>query len=402
MNTPEHSPHSVASVVILAICQALLNSGLTLTFIAASLVSIKMLGDDLTFVTAPVTMMLGGIAAGTLPGAYLMQIWGRKWGFFYSSLLGTGGGILAAYAIAIDSFFLFNIGVLCYGLYSGVGQQYRFAAANAAPAHFKEKAVSLVIAMGVVGAFVGPAVILGTNSMEIFVPYEGAFWGLAIFCLLSALFVLGIDIPKVPISADPGRPLREIVKLPKFIVAFLTAMFGFAVMNLLMTATPINMRIIDFNDAQISEVIQWHVVGMFAPGFFTGYLMKRYGVVSIVLVGCVLFFIAIMVSLSGASYTHFLIALCLVGIGWNFAFTGGTILVTEVHTPAEQARVQGFNDFIIFTCLAFISLSSGVIFHFLGWVWLNIIALPAIVFIIMAALWLRAVRRREAAAGLSS
>ncbi|MBT4941346.1 MAG: MFS transporter [Rhodospirillaceae bacterium] len=230
------------------------------------------------------------------------------------------------------------------------------------------------------------------------VGYEGAFWVLAIFCIAAAIIVLGINIPKPVESDDPGRPLSEIVRLPKFIVAFVTAMLGFAVMNLLMTATPITMRVISFDDVEIADVIQWHIVGMFAPGFFTGFLMKRYGVVSIVLVGCVFFLLAILISLGGTDYIHFLVSLTLIGIGWNFAFTGGTILVTEVHTPSEQARVQGFNDFIIFTGLAITSLSSGIIYHFFGWMWLNIMALPFILGITLSALWLRSVRRQQQSA----
>ena len=400
MSQSQRPKRNIKNVVVLSICQALFNSGRTLAFIAASLVAISMLGENLTFVTAPVTMMLVGTAAGTLPSAYLMRVVGRKWGFVIGSTVGAIGSAVAAFAVGIDNFVLFNIGILLFGIYGGAAQQYRFAAADVAPEHIKAKSISFVVAMGVVGAFVGPETTLMTKDLFGWVPFEGTFWALMVFCLLAAVIVLGIDIPKLTKAefVDSGRPLGQIVVKPTFIVALIAALFGYIVMNFLMTATPVTMRIEAFTDNDIVRVIQWHVVGMFAPGFFTGSLIQRFGVVRIIVLGSALLLGSVIVALSGDSFVHFFIALFLLGLGWNFAFTGGTVLLTEVHTPSERAKVQGMNDFILFSGLAISALSAGMIFHFFGWMWVNLATAPLILAVLLPAIWLRSVRRKEQAA----
>jgi MFS family permease len=397
--TPETSDTSrnTKNVVVLSICQALFNSGRTLTFIAASLVSISMLGDDLTFVTAPITMMLVGTAAGTLPAAYLGRVLGRKWSFVIGSIVGAAGAAVSAYSISIDSFVLFNLGMLLFGMYGGAAQQYRFAAADSAPEHIKAKSVSIVIAMGMVGGVVGPETVLMTKSLLNLAVFQGTFWALTVFCLAAAVAVLGIDIPKLTRAEfeDGGRPLGQIVVIPTFVVALIAALFGYMVMNFLMTATPVTMKIEAFTDNNIARVIQWHVIGMFAPGLFTGSFIQRFGVVRIIVVGSALLLCSVIVALMGTSFIHFFIALFLLGVGWNFAFTGGTILLTEVHTPSERAKVQGMNDFILFTGLAISALSAGIIYNFFGWMWVNIATLPLMLTILISAMWLRSIRKKQ-------
>lgn len=399
MGKSEKSNRNTRNVVVLAICQVLFNSGRTLTFIAASLVAVAMLGDDLTFVTVPITMMLVGTAAGTLPAAYAMRAWGRKFGFFMGAAVGATGSAIAAFAIGIDSFILFNIGIFLFGLYGGAAQQYRFAAADAAPEHIRAKSISLVVAMGVVSAFVGPETVLMTKDLFGGVPFEATFWALMVFCLLAAAIVLGIDIPKLTKAEfdDSGRPLSRIVAVPAFIIALIAALFGYMAMNFLMTATPVTMRIEAFTDNNIVRVIQWHVVGMFAPGFFTGTLIQRTGVVRVIVLGSALLLGSVIVALAGDSFAHFFAALFLLGVGWNFAFTGGTVLLTEVHTPSERAKVQGMNDFILFSGLAISSLSAGMVFHFFGWMWVNLATVPLILAVLLPAIWLRAIRKKEQA-----
>ena len=397
LSSSENSKRNINNVIVLALCQALYNSGRTLTFIAASLVSISMLGDNLTFVTAPVTMMLVGTAAGTLPAAYLMRAFGRKWGFAMGSLVGVFGSAVAAYAISIDNFVIFNSGIFLFGMYGGAAQQYRFAAADVAPEHIKAKSVAIVIAMGVVGGLIGPETVLLTKNIVNTLPFEGTFWALGVFCLLSAIIILGVDIPTLTKEehSNTGRPLTKIMLNHTFIVALIAALFGYAVMNLLMTATPVTMRLETFTDNNITRVIQWHVIGMFAPGFFTGSLIKKFGVVRIIVVGSVLLLISVCVALSGDSFTHFFITLFCVGVGWNFTFTGGTLLITEVHSPSERAKVQGVNDFILFTGLAMSSLFAGVIYHFMGWMWVNLATTPMIIAVLFSAIWLRSIRQKE-------
>ncbi len=295
---------------------------------------------------------------------------------------------------------LFNTGLFLFGIYGGAAQQYRFAAADAAPDRIKAKSISLIVAMGVVGAFIGPETTLMTKDLFGWAPFEGTFWALMVFCILASVIVLGIDIPKLTKAEydDVGRPLRRIVMVPTFIVALVAALFGYVVMNFLMTATPVTMRIEAFTDNSIVRVIQWHVVGMFAPGFFTGSLIQRFGVVRIIVLGGALLLVSVAIALSGESFVHFFIALSLLGIGWNFTFTGGTVLLTEVHTPSERAKVQGMNDFILFSGLAISSLSAGMIFHYFGWMWVNLATAPLILTVLLTAIWLRSVRKKEQAA----
>lgn len=402
MTTPDPALHGTKNLVILAICQALFFCGRTLTFFAATLVAISMLGDDLALATAPITMLLIGTSVGTLPAAFLMRVWGRRWGFAFGSAVGSVGALIAAQAIALDSFLLFNVGLLVAGIYTGFAQQYRFAAAEVSPDHLKERNVSIVIAMSVIGAFMGPETALYAKHWITDVPFQGAFWMLAVFTALSGVVILFAQIPRLTKQeyADTGRPLWTIVKSPTFIVALIAALFGYVVMNFLMVVTPVTMgtlKTVIFSHENIKLVIQWHVVGMFLPGFLTGHLIKKFGVVRIIATGAAILLSSVLVALNGVSFAHFLTALILLGIGWNFTFTGGTILITEVHSPAERAKVQGTNDFLLFTGLAVSSLMAGSVYHYFGWAWVNYAMLPVILVILLSALWLRSVRRREQA-----
>ena len=400
MNTSTAAHHNTKNLAILAFCQALFFCGRTLTFFTAALVSISMLDGNLAWATAPITVMLVGTAAGTLPAAYLMREWGRRWGFAFGSALGTIGAMISAQAMALDNFLLFNLGLFTTGLFMGFAQQYRFAAAEVAPEHLKERNVSVVIAMSVIGAFIGPETALYAKHWISGVPFQGAFWILAIFYALSGVVILFAVMPRLTREQhdDPGRPLLTIAKSPTFIVALIAASFGYIVMNFLMVVTPVTMETIKtvvFTHENIKLVIQWHVVGMFLPGFVTGHLINKFGVVRIIATGAAILLASVLVALNGVSFTHFLISLILLGVGWNFTFTGGTILVTEVHSPAERAKVQGMNDFLLFTGLAFSSLMAGTVYHYFGWAWVNLAMLPAILIILLSALWLRSIRRRE-------
>ena len=388
------------NLFVLSACQALFFSGRTLTFFAAALVAIAMLGEDLTFVTAPMTMMLVGTAVATLPASLLMRNWGRKWGFALGSVVGCFGAVVAAKAVAIDNFILFNAGLFLSGIYGAFAQQYRFAAAEVAPKHLKEKNVSIVIAMSVMGAFIGPETALIAKFWIVDVPFQGAFLVLALIYALSGVIILFARIPKLAAEdfANTGRPMTEIKKSPAFIVAVIAALLGYVVMNFLMVVTPVTMETLKtevFSQDNIKLVIQWHVVGMFLPGFITGDLIQRYGVVQVIAAGAAILLASVLVALHGVSFSHFIISLVLLGIGWNFTFTGGTLLITEVHSPAERAKVQGTNDFLLFTGLAVSSLMAGSVYHYFGWVWINYAMLPVILVILFSALWLRLVRRRE-------
>ena len=392
------------NVFVLAMCQALFNSGRSLTFLAAALTGANMLGEDLRLATLPITMMLIGTAVGTVPSAQLMHWLGRKAGFVISSIVGTIGAATCMYALSEGSFLWFNLGIFLFGLYSGAAQQYRFAVADAAPEEFKAKAISLVLAAGVIGAFVGPETagltkdLIGTNE------FIGTFGALMLFTLASGVIVLGIDIPRLTRDEyeDTGRPVMEILLQPNAVVAVITATLGYGVMNFLMTATPLAMQVgSEHNFNETKFVIEWHVVGMFAPGFFTGSLITRFGVLKIITIGALLQLVAVFVALFGTTVAHFWVSLFLLGIGWNFAFTGGTTLLTRVHTASERAKVQGTNDLIVFTGMAFSSLFSGTLYHFLGWQWVNYAAIPIIGLILVAVICLALSEHRATRRGMT-
>ena len=387
------------NLVVLGICQAFFFSGRTLTFFAAALVSISILGDDLTYATAPVTAMLVGTSVATLPAAFLMRRWGRKLGFSFGAMIGCAGALVAAHAIAIESFSIFNLGIFISGLYGGFAQQYRFAAAEVAPKHLREKNVSIVIAMSVLGAFIGPETAMAAKYWIYAVPFQGTMIMLALFYMLSSIIVLFAKIPLLNNEEfeDKGRRLSAIAKLPTFIIAVIAGLLGYVVMNFLMVVTPLTMETLKsvvFSHENIKLVIQWHVVGMFLPGFLTGHLIKKLGVGKVIAIGATIFLTSVFVALHGLTFSHFLVSLILLGVGWNFTFTGATVLIAEIHSPAERAKVQGTNDFILFTGLAISSLMAGGIYSHFGWNWINYAMLPVILVILFSALWLHFVSRK--------
>ena len=275
-------------------------------------------------------------------------------------------------------------GTALVGVYNACGQLYRFAAAEVAPAQWKERAISWVLAGGVVGGVVGPN--LAKYSIDwLSVTFAGTYATLVVFAVLSLIVIQFVRFPEVTAAEknDSGRPLSVIMRQPVFIVAALGAIIGYGVMNLLMTATPIAMvKICRHPFADAALVLEWHVIGMFAPSFFTGHLIRRFGVLNIMFTGAVLMFICVGVALSGVDVMNFLIALFALGVGWNFLFVGGTTLLTESYRPEEKNKVQGANDFLIFLTMALSSFSSGALVTTRGWELLNYGSLP---FIVIAA-----------------
>ena len=393
------------NVLVLAAGQALFNSGRSLMFLVATLVAARMLGDDLTFVTAPITFMLIGTTCGTLPAAHLMQAIGRRAGFVVGGLIGAAGGAVCLWAIGIDSFILFNAGIFLFGIYSGFAGLQRFAAADVAAPAFRARAISFVIAAGIVGAVVGPETAKLTRTLIGGIEFGGNMVALIGFMMVAALISFLIDLPRPTLQErrETGRPLPQIFKEPAVIVAVAAGVIGYITMNLLMTTTPIAMRLghsFAFDDAAF--VIEWHIIGMFAPGLVTGHLIGRFGSLRIITAGGVLLLGATAIALSGVSLWHFWGAMFLLGVGWNFSFTGGTTLLTESHAPEERAKVQGTNDFIIFTFMAISSTFSGTLYYFLGWSWVSYSALPLIAVMLALLAWLVILKRRAAAGSVQA
>jgi predicted MFS family arabinose efflux permease len=383
------------NVAVLAGCQALLLTGNAILIALSPLVGFA-LAPDKAFATLPVTSYVVATALNTVPASLWMKRVGRRAGFMTGAVIGIGAGALSSYAIYSGDFMLFCAGTGLAGLYNACGQYYRFAAVDVASDSFKSKAISFVMAGGIVGAFLGPGSAILTRDVFPEHLFLGSYMSTMIFALLAIGLLTLVDIPPPGEQErqSGGRPLATIVAQPVFLVAVLGGMIGYGVMNLVMTATPLAMTACQhpFDDTAI--VIQWHIVGMFAPAFFTGSLINRFGVLKIMLCGTLLMFACVAVALSGLEFLYFWTSLVLLGLGWNFLFVGGTTLLTECYAPAEKAKVQAANDFLVFGTVAAASLTSGTLLHLIGWHAVLLGALPFLAFTGLASLWL--LRRRVA------
>ncbi len=344
--------------------------------------------------TLPVTGYVVGGALSTGLVAQSQMRWGRRTSFQLGLLMAFISALLCAWASVIGSFWLLVVATVLAGYYSANGQLYRFAAAEVADKTAKEKAVSLVLAGGLLGAVVGPNLAAYTRNLTS-TPFTGAYLTLAVAALLSMMVMAQMQFPLVPkltSNSDTGRPMSEIWRQPVFVVATLGAALGYAVMNLLMAATPLAMQVCGMSFENIAWVLEWHVLGMFAPGFFTGHLIKRFGVLRIMGVGVLLNLVCIAVALNGEDLTHFTVALFVLGVGWNFLFTGSTTLSLEAYTPAEKDKAQGAINFFTFLLMALSSFASGALINTQGWAWLNIGAAVPVV-ITGAGLWWLSLQR---------
>jgi MFS family permease len=386
---------SYRSLFLLACCQALLLTN------AAGLIAMNgLVGYSLTdtkmLATFGATTYVLGSALSTMPMSLWMARVGRRRGFMAGATINIAGCALAVLALSMRSFALYCVATAVIGIYNAVGLQYRFAATEVAAKADKARAISLVLAGGIAGGFLGPAITRWGKDLFT-TPFLGSFMLLAAVALVALAVQSCVDVPKPTAEerSGGGRPLRTIVRQPVFIVAALSAGMGYGLMNLLMTATPLAMDFCSHPYSAAAFVISWHVVGMYAPGFVTGSLISRFGVLRIIVAGVAVMAGGAIVALTGVTITHFIIALMLVGIGWNFMYTGGTTLLTDAYRPAEKARVQGANDFIVFTIMGLSSFSSGALVSSAGWATMNWGALPFLVLIAGVVIWFG---RRPAAA----
>jgi MFS family permease len=349
--------------------------------------------------TLPVMGYVVGGALSTGLVAKSQSLYGRKTSFLLGLLVGLLSAAVCAYAAYSRQFWLLVAATVVAGYYNANAQLYRFAAAELATTDFKEKAVSLVLAGGLIGAVAGPNLALWTKSMFA-TPFAGAYLALVFVALLSMLIVSNINFPahatkNTKNTANQGRPLSVIMRQPVFIVSTMAGALGYGVMNLLMAATPIAMQQCGLPFSDVAFVLEWHVIGMFAPGFFTGHLIKRYGVLQIMGVGVLLNLICILIALSGQDLHQFLIALFLLGLGWNFLFTGSTTLALETYRPEEKDRAQGAINFFTFVVLALSSFASGALVTTRGWTLLNLGSLLPVAITGAALVWLAFQRRNS-------
>jgi MFS family permease len=385
---------SYRDVFLLACCQALLLTNSAGLITMNGLVGYS-LADTKALATLGVTAYVLGSAVTTMPASLWMAKVGRRAGFMAGALINVGGCALAAFGIAVGSFTLYCVATGVIGIYTAFGLQYRFAAAEVAAPADRARAISLVLAGGILGGFLGPeSVRLAAGFFA--TPYLGGFVVLAAYAFAALAVQSRVNVP-APTPAERsggGRPLSAIIRQPVFIVAALAGGLGYGLMNLLMTATPLAMSFCSHPFGATAIVIEWHVVGMYAPGFFTGTLIQRYGVYNVILAGLALMAASVAVALGGTTVPHFIVGLALVGVGWNFMYIGGTTLLTEAYQPAEKARTQGANDFIVFATMGVSSLASGAMVSTAGWEAMNRAVLPFLALIAGAVLWLARRRRR--------
>lgn len=384
------------NVLILVICQSLFTVAAITVMTLSGVVGYQM-SPNPALATLPIALMMLGTVVSTLPASLFMAKVGRRVGFIGGALVGgIGGGLLSMAGIALDAFWLFCSGNLLLGLYQGFAMYYRFAAVDVASPAFRSRAISLVMVGGVVAAFLGPWNASELSNLIEAIPMGGPYLMLAI----QSLIVIGLlSQLEVPASGEPqpgsyARPMHEIMKQPSVVLAVIAAAVGYAIMILVMSATPLAMSALGFDMKQIAFIMQWHVLGMFLPSFITGSLIARFGPGSVLLSGCTLMVGSALFANSGHSLAHFLVALVLLGVGWNFLFVGGSALLSTTHTEAERGKVQGINDLIIFSFVAIGSLMSGQLVFWLGWESLNLAMLPFIFFVAVTTVWWGMIQRK--------
>ena len=345
--------------------------------------------------------VMGYVVGGALAAPLVARTqtrWGRKASFQIGLLVALGSALLAAWAASAQHFWVLVLATVIAGYYNANGQLYRFAAVELTHAAWHEKAVSLVLAGGLLGAIIGPNLAAWTRAL-LPTPFVGAYLALALVAVLGMAVMARIGFPPAPptpTGAAAGRPLGQIMRQPVFLVATVGAALGYGVMNLLMAATPLAMQVCGFDFDATAMVLQWHVIGMFAPGFFTGHLIRRFGVLAVMGAGVALNLLCVAIALSGVDLHQFLWALLALGVGWNFLFTGSTTLALAAYRPEEKDRAQAAINFCVFATMAVTSFASGALVTTQGWAWLNIGSLPALLLVGAALLWLGLRRRGQA------
>ena len=374
------------NIPILAFGQAMMMSATSLMITSSALVGYA-LAEDKSLATLPLAAGFVAVMLTSIPAAWLMHRIGRKHGFMLATLFGVCGGSLATWSIIEGHFWGFVAAASLTGIYNGFGNYYRFAAADTVAAPQKGRAISFIMAGGVIAAFLGPNLANISRDWISSAEFAGSYAAIILLYLLTTTALSFLKLPReADDQADTGpipRRIQEIARQPKFIIALICGTLGYGIMSLIMTATPLAMDHHAHHFDDTSFVIQWHVLGMFAPSFFTGFLIERFGLRTILRLGALFGFGCVAINLGGTSVWHFWTALFLLGLSWNFLFIGATTLLTETYTSSEKARTQASNDFAVFTSVTLSSLSAGALQHHFGWAMVNVGVLP-----LLAVIWI--------------
>ena len=389
------------NVLVLVLAQAVLGAQMAMIFVVGGLAG-QSLATNICFATMPITLIVLGSMLASNPLSMTMQRFGRRTGFLIGAAAGAIGGAISALGLYYASFSLFLLGSLISGVYMSAQAFYRFAAADTASDTFRPKAISYVLAGGLLSAFIGPQLVKVTSQAFV-IPFLGTYLAVIAINVIGATLFAFLDIPKPPPtpkdSPGKGRTRWELIKTPRIAVAVICAMVSYALMNLVMTSTPLAVVGCGFTEGNAADVVTMHVLAMFAPSFFTGHLIARFGVERIIGAGLVILTLAGAVALHGVALENFFIALVLLGLGWNFGFIGATTMLAASHTVEERGRMQGLNDLLVFGGVTVASLSSGGLMNCsggtpeAGWAAVNLAMVPFLTLAGGALIWLSMQRR---------
>jgi predicted MFS family arabinose efflux permease len=383
------------NVTILVLAQAILGAQMPMIFTIGGLAG-SSLATNACLATLPISLIVLGSMLAATPLSAFMQKYGRKAGFFVGAAGGAGGGAIGAYGLYLGSFPVFLLGSLLTGIYMSAQGFYRFAASDTATPEFRPKAISYVMAGGLLSAVLGPQLVKVTSDAMV-VPFFGTYLAVIVLNLLGSLLFLALDIPKPRDEVEQSGPARsrwQLLTNPRIAVSIICATTAYALMNLMMTSTPLAVVGCGYSQDTAADIVSAHVLAMFAPSFFTGHLITRFGVERIMGIGLVILGAAAAVALSGVEIENFFIALILLGLGWNFGFIGATTMLATSHTDAERGRMQGMNDLIVFGGVTLASLASGGLMNCSGgspvegWTAVNLAMAPALVLAGGALIWL--------------
>jgi predicted MFS family arabinose efflux permease len=386
------------NALVLAVTQALAGGNSTVLVATAGIVGTT-LAPDKSLATLPISIYVLGMWMGTLPLGALARRLGRRNALQIGTVCGVLTGLICCLAVLQGSFLLFNVGAVFSGLYASAHQSYRFAAADTASEAFRPKAIAWVLFGGVVAAVVGAQLVIATQDLWPPYLFAATYIGQSTLALISAGVLMFTNIPKPPprSATGDGRPLGEIAKQPRFVVAVACGVAAYSTMNLLMTSAPLAMVMCNHSVTDATLGLQWHVLGMYAPSFATGALISRFGLERITGAGLALIIVAAVIGIAGISLWHFWAALALLGVGWNFAFIGATTMVTHCHRPNERNKVQAFNDFLVFGSMAISSFTSGALLVSFGWSMVNEVAFPVVLAATALLVWGALRGRRQVA-----
>lgn len=372
------------NVWILSLCQALLMTGNILLISVIGLIG-KQIAPSQSMITLPVALQFLGLMAATIPASLISGKLGRKRGFSIGNIVGISGASLATFALSTHNFYLFCFATFLLGIGIGFGTLYRFAAIEVCSEDARHRAISISMAGGVLAAVLGPNLAVVSQQWSQDGLYIGAFASLIGLNVLALLILQTVQFPKFNLTTQQVKPdpVLTMIKAPNFVGAVFAAMVAYAVMNILMTATPLAMIGCGFDFTKAAGVIEWHVLGMFVPAFFTGGLIEKFGAKRMILAGAVLFLLCIAINIHGESIWHFRSALVLLGVGWNFMFIAATGLFSQSYQAKNKSKAQALNEFVVFSCVSVTALLSGWLESTVGWQMLNIYVLPFVLLVIM-------------------